>query len=309
MSLFALLCSGQGAQSPELFTRFPFTAAGNALRSRLVEASALDPDVAAWLDAPAARPEAVFLNRISQPVIALFHAMVWAELAPVLPRPAMVAGYSLGELSAYGCAGALDAETVVRLAGTRARLMDGAGPRGELLAVTGLSPATVAACPGALLAIVIGEDHCVAGCRAEQAPGLAEALRGAGAREVVMLAVTVASHTPLLDAAVEPFRAALAAAEWREPRFPILAGITAAKVLRREAMETTLPEQIHRTIRWDHVLHRLAGSGCRVALELGPGRQLAHMALAAGIEARSTEEFRTVAGMAAWVESALRRAG
>ena len=147
------------------------------------------------------------------------------------------------------------------------------------------------------------------GCLAEEAEALIEALRSLGASEITPLAVSVASHTPLLDAAVEPFRKALNAVAWTQPRIPILAGINAAKVMRREQMIQWLPEQIHRTIRWDLIQQRIAESGSRVLLELGPGSQLAHMAVSRGLEARGAEEFRSAEGIATWVETALRRSG
>lgn len=306
MSQFAILCSGQGAQTPELFSSFPFGEKGLSVKHRILEAGCLPPEAAAWLENPAANPQAIFQNHLSQPLLGLYQLMVWAELEPLLPRPNLFAGYSLGELSAYGCTGAFTAEDTVRLAATRARLMDAAGPCGELLAVTGLAP-TRAAEQGGHLAIVIGDDHCVMGCPADEAEALAQKLRLAGARDVVFLAVTVASHTPLLDAAVEPFRQALSAVEWRPLRSPLLAGINAAKVLRREQMEQWLPEQIHQTIRWDLVQQRLTEASCRVVLELGPGNQLARMATARRSEARGVGEFRSAEGVATWVGNALRR--
>lgn len=235
--------------------------------------------------------------------------MVWAELEPFLPRPAMVAGYSLGELSAYGCAGALTPEDVIRLAAMRARLMDAAGPMGRLIAVKGLTPDAAAAPPGAHLAIVISEAHCVVGCLAERAEDLVLELKITGANEAVILAVTVAAHTPILDAAVEPFRTALEQVPWQTPRNPVLAGVSASKVLARAQMEESLPEQIHRTVRWDRIQRRLVESSCQVLLELGPGNQLAHMALPMRLEARGVDEFHSPQGVGTWVKSALGRAG
>lgn len=305
MSGFAIVCSGQGAQSPQLFSQLPFSENALALKERA--RGILEPDVRAWLDDPSLDPKAVFQNHFSQPLICLYQAMVWSELKPLLPQPSMVAGYSLGELSAYGCAEALQAEDVIQLAATRARLMDSAGPRGDLIAVTGLSPSVVTGMDGAHLAIVIGDDHWVVGCLAERAESLVAELKAAGARDAVMLAVTVASHTPILDAAVEPFRAALDKAVWTAPRIPVVAAGSAVKILRREQMVQSLPEQIHRTIRWDQVQQRLLDSGCRVVLELGPGRQLARIATSRGLEARAFEEFRSPQGVAAWLKGALQR--
>ncbi len=237
--------------------------------------------------------------------------MLWAELCERLPRPQLVAGYSLGELSAYGCADALTAEDVVSLASVRAKVMDAAAPAGALIAIDGISverAAEIAGQHGGYVAIIISDDHCILGCLAEEADALASAARMA-ARRVVLLNVTIASHTPLLDSAVEPFRQALLSRAGRPLKIPILAGVNACKILSKEQMGRWLPEQIHRTVRWDLILSRLKESNCRVILEVGPGNQLAHMALAleSTREARSTSEFRSVDGIVAWVEKAVSR--
>ena len=308
MSQLSILYSGQGAQSPDLFARFPFSEKGRSLQRRILEARCLEPEVEAWLNEPSRDPQAIYQNHFSQPLLCLYQAMVWAELKDLLPPVAMVAGYSLGELSAYGCAEAIALEDLIRLAGTRAKLMDAAGPRGELIAVTGLAPQAAARPDGAHLAIVISDDHCVIGCVAERAAGLADELKVLGAKDAVVLAVTVASHTPILDAAVEPFRAALGEVAWRPPKVPVVAGVSATKVLRQEQMRQTLPEQIHHTIRWDRIRQRLLESGSRVLLEIGPGHQLARMAVNLGAEARGVDEFRSVEGVASWVKGVLQRA-
>lgn len=305
----AVICSGQGAQAPDLFQTFPFTEKGLALQKRVLNAGCLEPEVAGWLANPAACPEDIFKNHFSQPLLCLYQMMVWAELS--VPAPRFFAGYSLGELSAYGCAGALNPEDVVRLAGIRARLMDAAGA-GHLVAVTGMAVGQADLISGlhsGHLAIVLGEDHCVVGCPENCGSEICEALLAKGAGGAVMLPVSVPSHTPLLDPAVEPFRKALETAPWKAPNSLVLAGVDATKVANREQMMASLPEQIHRTVRWDLVEQRLREAGCQVVLELGPGSQLAHAILGAKIsaDARSAGEFRTPEGISSWVQRSLQR--
>jgi len=302
MSL-AILCSGQGAQSSGLFTGIPFTRKGLAIKELVLAANVLPADVTAWLDDASPPPDQIFLNHFSQPLICLYHAMVWAELEPLLPTPVVCAGYSLGELSAYGCAEAFGPVDWVRLACLRSALMDSAAPPGEMIAVTGLPVEEARACGH--VAIVLAEDHCVVGCLADRAQETATRLLAAGAGEARILHVTVAAHTPILDAAVEPFREALVHVGARDPGMPVLAGVSAAKVIRRSGMEEWLPEQIHRTIRWDQIQQRLIESECRVVLELGPGDQLAHAATRLGANARGLSEFHSFEGAAEWVQSAL----
>jgi [acyl-carrier-protein] S-malonyltransferase len=91
----------------------------------------------------------------------------------------------------------------------------------------------------------------------------------------------------------------------------VLAGVNAYKIQSKEDMVRWLPEQIHRTIRWDLISTHLIESDCQVVLELGSGAQLAHMALAGNSarEARSISEFRTVDGIITWVLKAMDREG
>jgi [acyl-carrier-protein] S-malonyltransferase len=312
MSSFAVVCSGQGGQTPDLFERFPFTEKGRSVRRQVLDDGCLSPEVTEWLKNPRADPSLIFQDHYAQPLLCLFQAMVWAELSDRLPTPQLVAGYSLGELSAYGCAGALTLKDTIDLATARAHLMDTAAPVGSLIAVSGLAvekAAEIAVRHEGYVAIIIGNDHCLLGCLAEKAEALASAA-ALSARSVVILNVTVASHTPLLDSAVEPFRKALQVRDCRSFKCPVLAGVNAGKIQSKAEMVQWLPEQIHRTVRWDLVSSRLAESNCQVVLELGSGAQLARMALAGNTarEARSISEFRTVDGIVSWVVKALDRA-
>ncbi len=312
MSPFALLCSGQGGQAPDLFERFSFSPKGIDLKQRVIQSGCLSPEVIAWLENPKAHPTLIYQDHYAQPLLCLFQAMVWAELSDRLPTPQFVAGYSLGELSAYGCAGALTPEDVAALASVRAELMDSAAPPGRMIVVSGLAverAAEMAAQHEGYVAIIVRNDHCILGCLAETAEALASAAR-LSARSVLILNVTIASHTPFLDSAVQLFRESLLSRETRLFKSPVLAGVNADKVDSKEKMVQWLPEQIHRTVRWDLILSRLAESNCRVFLELGSGAQLAHMALRerSTQEARSISEFRSLDGIIAWVEKAMERA-
>jgi [acyl-carrier-protein] S-malonyltransferase len=312
MSSFAILCSGQGGQAPDLFERFPFAEKGRSVKQQILDSGCLTPEVAEWLRNPRTHPSLIYQDHYAQPLLCLFQAMVWAELCDRLPTPQFVAGYSLGELSAYGCAGALAPKDTVDLATARAHFMDAAAPVGNLIAVNGLAvekAAEIATKHEGYVAIIIRNDHCLLGCLAEKTEALASAAT-LFAQSVVILNVTIASHTPLLDSAVEPFRKALQVHDCRPFKSPVLAGVNACQIQSKADMVRWLPEQIHQTVRWDLISSRLAESNCQVVLELGSGAQLAHMALAGNTarEARSISEFRTANGIVSWVVKALERA-
>ena len=311
---FAILWSGQGAQHPDLFQHQPFTGKGRAIRERVEQAGVLPVAAQQWLQDPAQNPEAIFQNRLSQPLLCLYQAMVWAELD--LPRPRLLAGLSLGELSACLGAGFFSSEEMVRLAGERAECMEAVQPGGRLVVQVGVpwgeAESVAAGCVGEVhTAIVFSENHSVLGCRPEAVTGLVNALRGHGSTLAEPLAVSVPSHTAFLDDAVVSFAQSLQRARWERALVPVLTGVETIKATTESEMNAALLANIHRTIRWDRILTRLSENGIQVVLEIGPGCQLAHMVLAAypQMQARSVEEFRSWEGVGTWVRRALERLG
>ncbi|MGN2393561.1 hypothetical protein ACTFO6_18970, partial [Pelomicrobium sp. G1] len=77
-------------------------------------AAVLGEDPRRWVSSRP--PEGLFQNRWAQPLICTATLAAWSVLEPRLPQPVAFAGYSLGELAAYGCAGALAPAEALRLA-------------------------------------------------------------------------------------------------------------------------------------------------------------------------------------------------
>jgi [acyl-carrier-protein] S-malonyltransferase len=302
---FAVLCPGQGAQHAAMLDLACRDAEGLRVVEEAHEALAEDPR--AWL----ARGEALFDNTIAQPLICIAQLALWATLRATLPRPTAVAGYSVGELACYGVCGALDAGALAQLAHARALAMDRAAADrpGGVVAIRGLSrPALIRDCAGldAFIAIAIADDAFVVGGTDASLTVVRDRCGSAGA-QFTDLRIGVASHTPLLAAAVAPFRGALERSPLRAPSPAVVAGIDAGLVTTRERAITTLSSQIATTVEWAQCLDTLYERGCRVYLELGPGRALSRMARERheDIEARSVDEFRDVAAIVAWVRRKL----
>jgi len=294
-----ILCPGQGAQHPAMF-----------------DMARTDPAASVLLDDPQLAPllagindgASLFTNRVAQPAIVAATLAMWAALRKTVTAPALVAGYSIGELAAYSVAGALAPLDAVRLAHERAQLMDAClDPHAAqgMVAVSGIPNAVTESLLqrfGFYPAIVTGEDTLVAGGPADQREALAEAAVAAGARATV-LPVEIASHTPLLQAAVAPFAELLAGQDWRAPAFPVLAGISAEKVEKADLATQMLLRQIAEPIRWMDCMDAAAEAGITVALELGPGAALARMLQSRNpnIASRSVTEFRSVDGIRSWL--------
>jgi [acyl-carrier-protein] S-malonyltransferase len=295
----AILCPGQGGQHAGMFDM----ARTDPVAGRLLDAWFDDPVLVAPLkDAPG------FSNRVAQPSIVAATLAMWVALGELPGQPVLAAGYSIGELAAYGVAAALTPLDAIRLAVDRARLMDAClvegAPQG-MLALSGMPADGVDALLarfGYYRAIVTGEDTLVAGGPADARDALAAAAVAAGGRATV-LPVEVASHTPLLQGAVAPFAALLQGQHWMPSAFPVLSGISAEPVHDGARAVGLLSRQIAETIRWQECMDACAEAGATVALELGPGAALSRMLQARHphIACRSVSEFRALAGIRSWL--------
>lgn len=306
MPEYAIVCPGQGTQGPDMFE----LAAGHPRGRAVLEAfgAALGRDLAAEARADGD----LRANAWAQPALVALAGASWAVLEPELPPPALFAGYSVGELSAWSCAGAWDAATSAHVAATRARLMDEASPpECGMLAVRGLPLRALAApdaAPGLHVAIVNDEDdHVVlAGPAAAIAPA-EERLRARGAT-LRRLDVPVPSHTPLLAPAAGRFADFLAGLPAHAPRAPVLRGIDGRRSFAAPAGLAALARAIAEPVRWSDCMRELTESGVRVVLELGPGRSLARLIADSqpAISVRSVADFRSWQGVVDWVQARLR---
>lgn len=303
MAGLAILCPGQGNQSGAMFERLAGNPAAEQVLAAATPLFGTHPDDFA----KAEEGGRLFDNSFAQPLIATAILAFWAALRDALPRPLAIAGYSAGELPAYACAGALGVTEALELVRCRAQLMDSAGAAtGGLAGVRGVSRERVEAlCRefGLEIAIVNGPDHFVLGGLAENVAALVAAGDRLALAKVKRLPVTVASHTVLMKSAAADFARQLDLSGLAAPVVPVLAGISGEVVRRRDRAVETLGLQVAQTVQWEYCLQTAVELGATVFLEIGPGTALTQMVREAfpQVQARSAEEFRTLAGVAAWV--------
>lgn len=304
----AILCSGQGAQSATMFDLLADAPAAEAvfqIASRLLDG--IDPRELVRR----ATSAAIHGDKIGQILCCTQAMAAWAALSSELPRPLLVAGYSVGELAAWGVAGLLDAAGVLDLTVERAATMDAATtqPSG-LAAIRGLSRTVlepICRAHGAFIAIVNAEDQMLVGGIREALAAVIQDALSAGALRTTILPVAVASHTPLLAAASEKFRQNLAAARIRAEMpsgIRLLSGIDGAAVLDVSAGAAKLARQIQQTVVWATCMDACHAAGVTKVIELGPGAALAHMAREAMPDAdvHSVAEFHSLAGLLKWMK-------
>jgi [acyl-carrier-protein] S-malonyltransferase len=304
----AILCSGQGAQQA---TMFDLTARASAAAPIFAAASArLGHDIIEWVRQ--ATPQAVQSNRAAQLLCCTQALAAWTALDLAAQREIVIAGYSVGELASWGCAGVLQPQDVLRLAEVRALAMDSvAGTGTGLIAVRGLGRgALTPLCErhGCEIAIVLSDDHYLVGGTLADLKALSQAAMPLGAQRVTSVPVGVASHTSRLTAASARFAAELAkttVAAAVPAGVRLLSGIDGDRVVDVRAGIRKLAQQIAQTLDWQACLTACAEAGVTQVLELGPGRALAAMAREAlpGARCRSLDEFRSLDGVRGWLDA------
>jgi [acyl-carrier-protein] S-malonyltransferase len=303
----AILCSGQGRQHRDMF----------ALTGDAPEAASLFAHAATLLGGRDPREivrcepaETLHHNRIGQILCALQALAAASVLREQIPDQRIIAGYSVGEVAAWGVAGFISMTGTLDLVARRAEAMDAATRPGDgMLFVRGVSRNAIdRLCERheAAVAIVNPGDAFILGGSRATLNALADEAKAMNAARVVDVPVEVASHTRRLADASTEFRDSLShAAVTPLPAIGVrlLSGIDAAPVIDVKAGLDKLAAQISQTVQWADCLQACIEGEATVFLELGPGAALSDMVAGAyhDVATRSLEDFRTLDGVRAWL--------
>ncbi|QAY71427.1 ACP S-malonyltransferase [Xylanimonas protaetiae] len=278
--MLAVVCPGQGSQTPGMLAPWLELPGVPALLASFSEAAGLDLVAhGTTSDADTIRDTAVAQPLIvASSLLALRVILDGREAADVVD---VTAGHSVGEVAAAAVAGVLDDAGAVALVTRRAQAMAkaaAAAPSGMSAVVGGDAAEVTAAIEAAGLwpANVNGAGQTVAGGSPD---GLAALAENAPARaRVIPLQVAGAFHTPFMDAARDEFEPVATSWPAHDPQVTFLADVDgrphgdAATTMRTIAGQVTAP------VRWDLVMDELAARGVTAVLELAPGGVLTGLA-------------------------------
>lgn len=226
-------------------------------------------------------------TKVTQPAVFL-HSVISALCLGEDFRPEMVAGHSLGELSALTAASCLKFEDGVRLVAKRALTMQAAceARPGTMAAVIGLADEAIEEickavteetgktvicanynCPGQL--VISGEKEAVeVACTR---------LKEAGAKRALMLPVSGAFHSPLMQPAQEELEAAIAATEFNVPVCPVYQNVDGQAHTNPEEIKANLIAQLTASVLWTKEVNNMIAAGATSFTECGPGKALQGM--------------------------------
>ncbi|MGZ4208020.1 MAG: ACP S-malonyltransferase [Actinomycetota bacterium] len=225
--------------------------------------------------------EALDATETAQPAILTASVAAARTMEDVGLRPDLVAGHSVGELAALVVARALTFEDALRVAIVRANAMAAAGVarEGGMAAVIGLSAAdTERALASVSGEVVVANVNApgqvvISGERAAMAAA-ADAVRAAGARRVIPLAVSVAAHSPLMRSAADALARALSETPIVAPAVPIASCIDGSFLEQPGDVSRDLVIGMTSRVDWPRCVEALHSAGARSFVEVGPGRVL-----------------------------------
>ena len=202
-------------------------------------------------------------------------------------RAVLVAGHSLGEYSALAAAGSLGVAEAAGLLRLRGEAMQQAVPPGEgaMAALLGTDLEQAASIcadaadgPDGLEVVETANDNgggqvVISGHRAAVERAV-ELSRTRGIKRAMLLPVSAPFHCALMQPAADAMQEALESADLQPPAVPLIANVTAAKVVQPAEIRRLLVQQVTATVRWRESLLAMAEIGVDSFVELGSGRVL-----------------------------------
>jgi [acyl-carrier-protein] S-malonyltransferase len=281
----AFVFPGQGSQSVGM---------GKALANAYLPAQQVFAEIEAALDDKLTRimwegpADKLMLTENAQPALVAVSLAAMRVLeveagVDLAHEAQFVAGHSVGEYSALAAAGSISIADAARLVRARGLAMAhavpaGAGAMAALLGVDFEQAATIAAeaaqgqiCQaandnGGGQVVISGDKSAV-----ERAVAIAKEM---GVRRAMMLPVSGAFHSALMQPAADIMRDALAAVSIKAPCVPLVANVLAKPITDPQLIAQGLVEQVTGTVRWRESVTFMAAAGVGIFYEVGSGKIL-----------------------------------
>ena len=218
-------------------------------------------------------------TKVTQPAVFL-HSVILAKTIEDF-KPEMVAGHSLGEISALVAAEALDFESGLKLVYKRALAMQAAceANPSTMAAILGLEDEVVEnACKEIEGVVVAANYNCpgqlVISGEIEAVNAACEKLKELGAKRALVLPVGGAFHSPLMKPAEEELAKAIEETTFNTPICPVYQNVTTTAVTDPTEIKKNLIVQLTAPVKWTQSVQNMIADGATEFIEVGPGNTL-----------------------------------
>ena len=219
-------------------------------------------------------------TKVTQPAIFL-HSTILAKLLGERFKPEMVAGHSLGEISALTAAGVLAFEDGLKLVSKRALAMQAAceAEPSTMAAILGLENDVVEDICAKVDGIVVAANYncpgqLVISGAIDAVNDACEQLKEAGARRALVLPVGGAFHSPLMEPARAELAQAIESTTFNTPTCPVYQNVTASAITNPDEIKENLVAQLTAPVCWTQTMQQMIADGVSSFTEVGPGKVL-----------------------------------
>ena len=219
-------------------------------------------------------------TKVTQPAVFL-HSVILSKVLGDAFKPDMVAGHSLGELSALVANKTLKFEDGLKLVYKRALAMQKACELEEstMAAVLGLEDEMVESICADTKGVVVAANYNCPGQLVISGDQLAvekacEELKERGARRAMVLPVGGAFHSPLMEPAREELAKAIEETEFSTPICPIYQNVSTFAVTDPAEIKKNLIFQLTAPVKWTQSVQNMIKDGATEFIEVGPGKVL-----------------------------------
>lgn len=219
-------------------------------------------------------------TRVTQPAIFL-HSVILAKSLGKNFKPDIVAGHSLGEISALVANECLKFEDGLELVYKRGLAMQKACEEtpSTMAAILGLEDSIVEKVCGEISGIVVPANY---NCPGQlvisgeiNAIDLAiEKLTEKGARRALKLPVGGAFHSPIMETAKDELTKAINSTSFSNPICPIFQNVSAEAVNNPDQIKENLIEQLTSPVKWTQTMLNMLNNKNLEIIEVGPGKVL-----------------------------------
>ena len=221
-------------------------------------------------------------TKITQPAVFL-HSVILAKTMDDF-NPSMVAGHSLGEISALTAAGVLSFEDGLKLVSIRAQAMQKACEQNPstMAAILGLDDSVVEEVCDSIDDVVVAANYncpgqlVISGTN-EGVNTACEILKEKGAKRALPLPVGGAFHSPLMEPAREELAAAINDADFSTPSCPVYQNVSTKAETDPATIKENLIAQLTAPVKWTQSVQNMMADGATEFVEVGPGRALQGM--------------------------------
>ncbi|CAM4240855.1 ACP S-malonyltransferase [Gillisia limnaea] len=219
-------------------------------------------------------------TKVTQPAIFL-HSVILSKIMGDAFKPDMVAGHSLGEISALVANKTLEFEPALKLVAQRADAMQQACEMqsSTMAAVLGLEDELVEAVCADVDGIVVAANYncpgqLVISGSVDAVEKACEILKERGAKRAMILPVGGAFHSPLMEPARKQLAEAIEATTFNIPICPVYQNVSTFGVTDPEEIKKNLVFQLTAPVKWTQSVQNMIKDGATHFTEVGPGKVL-----------------------------------